>query len=38
MGGTRFVGKSLVGKLLEQNYDVDVFTRGKKAHHENKKL
>ncbi len=30
MGGTRFVGKSLVKKLLEQNYDVDIFTRGNK--------
>ena len=38
MGGTRFVGKSLVGKLLEQNYEVDVFTRGNKAHHENTNL
>ncbi len=38
MGGTRFVGKSLVGKLLEQNYEVDVFTRGNKAHNENTNL
>ena len=38
MGGTRFVGKSLVGKLLEQNYEVDVFTRGNKAHHKNTNL
>ena len=29
MGGTRFVGKSLVGKLLSKNYDIDIFTRGK---------
>ena len=38
MGGTRFVGKSLVRKLLNQNYDVDVFTRGNKAHHEKTNL
>ena len=31
MGGTRFVGKSLVGKLLSQNHDIDIFTRGNKA-------
>ena len=30
MGGTRFVGKSLVEKLLSFNYDVDIFTRGNK--------
>ena len=28
MGGTRFVGKSLVEKLILQNHDVDIFTRG----------
>ena len=28
MGGTRFVGKSLVQKLIIQNHDVDIFTRG----------
>ena len=28
MGGTRFVGKSLVEKLLNQNYEIDIFTRG----------
>ena len=28
MGGTRFVGKSLVKKLILQNHDVDIFTRG----------
>ena len=28
MGGTRFVGKSLVQKLILQNHDVDIFTRG----------
>ena len=28
MGGTRFVGKSLVQKLVSQNHDVDIFTRG----------
>ena len=38
MGGTRFVGKSLVRKLLDQNYDVDVFTRGNKAHDEKANL
>ena len=38
MGGTRFVGKSLVGKLLKQNYDVDIFTRGNKTHPENTNL
>ncbi len=38
MGGTRFVGKSLVGKLLDQNYDIDIFTRGNKAHPENTNL
>ena len=30
MGGTRFVGKSLVQKLILNNYDVDIFTRGNK--------
>jgi len=30
MGGTRFVGKSLVQKLILQNYDIDIFTRGNK--------
>ena len=33
MGGTRFVGKSLIEKLLTHNYDIDIFTRGNKAHH-----
>ena len=28
MGGTRFVGKSLVEKLLNQNHEIDIFTRG----------
>ena len=28
MGGTRFVGKSLVEKLLNQNQEIDIFTRG----------
>ena len=28
MGGTRFVGKSLVQKLIAQNHDIDIFTRG----------
>ena len=31
MGGTRFVGKSLVGKLLNQDHDIDIFTRGMKG-------
>jgi Nucleoside-diphosphate-sugar epimerases len=31
MGGTRFVGKSLVEKLLSQNHDIDIFTRGNKV-------
>ena len=30
MGGTRFVGKSLVQKLILQKYSVDIFTRGNK--------
>ena len=30
MGGTRFVGKSLVEKLILQNHNVDIFTRGNK--------
>ena len=34
MGGTRFVGKSLVRKLLNLDYDIDIFTRGNKAHPE----
>ena len=32
MGGTRFVGKSLVDKLIRLNFEVDVFTRGNKPH------
>ena len=32
MGGTRFVGKSLVQKLLDKNYDIDIFTRGNKPY------
>ena len=28
MGGTRFVGKSLLSKLLEKGFDITVFTRG----------
>tara|TARA_B100000963_G_scaffold186091_2_gene161794 strand:+ start:1064 stop:1984 length:921 start_codon:yes stop_codon:yes gene_type:complete len=28
MGGTRFVGKSLVKKLLVEKHDIDIFTRG----------
>ena len=38
MGGTRFVGKSLVGKLLNQNHDIDIFTRGNKSNPENTNL
>ena len=28
MGGTRFVGKSLVEKLIANNHKIDIFTRG----------
>ncbi|AAP99917.1 MULTISPECIES: NAD-dependent epimerase/dehydratase family protein [Prochlorococcus] len=28
MGGTRFVGKALLGKLQEQGHDLTIFTRG----------
>ncbi len=38
MGGTRFVGKSLVGKLLSKNYDIDIFTRGNKSNPEKTNL
>ena len=38
MGGTRFVGKSLVGKLLNHNYDIDIFTRGYNSNPENTNL
>ena len=38
MGGTRFVGKSLVGKLLTQNHEIDIFTRGNKANPEKTNL
>ena len=38
MGGTRFVGKSLVGKLLSNNYDIDIFTRGNKSNPEKTNL
>ena len=38
MGGTRFVGKSLVGKLISHNYDIDIFTRGNKSNPENTNL
>ena len=34
MGGTRFVGKSLVGKFLADNVKVDIFTRGNKTYSE----
>ena len=36
MGGTRFVGKSLVSKLLNQNHDIDIFTRGNKSNPDNR--
>jgi len=32
MGGTRFVGKSLVEKLINQNHEIDIFTRGNRPH------
>ena len=38
MGGTRFVGKSLVSKLLIQNHDIDIFTRGNKSNPDNTNL
>ncbi len=38
MGGTRFVGKSLVFKLLNHNYDIDIFTRGNNSNPENTNL
>ena len=38
MGGTRFVGKSLVSKLLNLNYEIDIFTRGNKSNPENTNL
>ncbi len=38
MGGTRFVGKSLVAKLLNHNHDIDIFTRGNKSNPENTNL
>ena len=38
MGGTRFVGKSLVKKLLNLNCDIDIFTRGNKVHPEKTNL
>ena len=38
MGGTRFVGKSLVGKLLSHNHDIDIFTRGNKDNPEKTNL
>ena len=38
MGGTRFVGKSLVRKLLNQNYDIDIFTRGNNSNPDNTNL
>ena len=31
MGGTRFVGKALVKKLIMKGYDVTVFTRGNRS-------
>ena len=38
MGGTRFVGKSLVSKLISHNYDIDIFTRGNKSNPDNTNL
>ena len=38
MGGTRFVGKSLVSKLLNQNHEIDIFTRGNKSNPDNTNL
>jgi len=38
MGGTRFVGKSLVKKLILQNHDVDIFTRGNNPNPKGSKL
>ena len=38
MGGTRFVGKSLVGKLLKNNHEIDIFTRGNKSNPEDTTL
>ena len=35
MGGTRFVGKSLVKKLLSNGYSIDLFTRGNKPYPNN---
>ncbi len=31
MGGTRFVGRALVGRLIEKGYDLTLFTRGRKT-------
>tara|TARA_Y100001978_G_C23692587_1_gene435663 strand:- start:1557 stop:2477 length:921 start_codon:yes stop_codon:yes gene_type:complete len=38
MGGTRFVGKSLVEKLLKQKHEIDIFTRGNKPNPKGTKL
>ncbi len=38
MGGTRFVGKSLVEKLLNQKHYIDLFTRGNRANPEKTNL
>ena len=38
MGGTRFVGKSLLGKLVKNDYDIDIFTRGNKSNPSNTNL
>ncbi len=35
MGGTRFVGKAIVSKLINRGYDLTVFTRGNNKHPEN---
>ena len=38
MGGTRFVGKSLVEKLVRENHEIDIFTRGNKINPKNTNL
>ena len=38
MGGTRFEGKSMVSKQLNQNHDIDIFTRGNKSNPDNTNL
>ena len=38
MGGTRFVGKSLVSKLIKHNHHIDIFTRGNRSNPESTNL